>query len=89
MQYGVSELLLGGIEAVVRDIGMQDGPETLNRVWYPTIDPVLSLNQCSECSLCRHFGNFSTGNSLGTFRICLHCLHCLHFYLSSFTRKGK
>ena len=47
VQYGVSELLLGGIEAVVRDIGMQDGPETLNRVWYPTIDPVLSLSQCS------------------------------------------
>ena len=32
VQYGVSELLLSGIEAVVRDVGMQDGPETLNRV---------------------------------------------------------
>ena len=32
MQYGVSELLLSEIEAIVRDMGMQDGPETLNRV---------------------------------------------------------
>jgi len=32
VQYGVSELFLSEIKAVVRDMGMQDGPETLNRV---------------------------------------------------------
>ncbi len=32
VQYGVGELLLSGIETVVRDMDMQDGPETLNRV---------------------------------------------------------
>ena len=32
VQYGVGELLLSWIEAVVRDMGMQDCPETLNRV---------------------------------------------------------
>ena len=32
VQYGVSEQLLSGIKAIVRDMGMQDGPETFNRV---------------------------------------------------------
>jgi hypothetical protein len=32
VQYGVSEPLLSGIEGIVRDMGMQNCPETLNRV---------------------------------------------------------
>ena len=32
VQYDVGELLLSWIAAGVRDMGMQDGPETLNRV---------------------------------------------------------
>ena len=33
MQYGVSEPFSSEIETVVRDMGMQDCSETLNRVW--------------------------------------------------------
>ena len=32
VQYGVSELLLSGIGAVVGEMGLQNVPETLNRV---------------------------------------------------------